>query len=509
VHPDGELFYSGDLLSFQVGAHHGHDWGSSGPPDVDLELWLGAPVAGQLIAEGRVPFYGGRDGEVRFEWVWDTSGLIGPQTLSVVLDPDDAIQIGDENPDNNLITRTVDLHPREQLPAVWADARWVQQASGCCVFHYISGSAAERDIDTLITLADEAVSHAGQKLGEESDEAKLSVYLIDRVLGHGGFAGDAVIISYLDRFYAGGELDLVFRHEGTHLLDRRFAEYRPSLLAEGLAVFVSGGHFREEPITLRAAALLALDRYIPLTELAEDFYPSQHEIGYLEAAGFVSYLVERFGWEAFKAFYGDLQPDDAGQVASINAALQEHFGLTLSQAESDWVAALQELPAPSIQVTDLRLTIEFYDTVRRYQQAWDPSAYFLQVWLPPPEESERRGITADLMRHPSGLVNVTLETMFVAADRAIDQQAYEQAEALLAAINTVLDTNGDLASDRLADQYRALAQAAEAAGYEAQQIDLDLEGNVAHVLAAPRHTADTVQLTFSHLAGGWRLTAGN
>jgi hypothetical protein len=476
---------------------------------VDLEFWLGAPDEGQLIAEGRVPFYGGQDGEVRFEWVWDTSGLIGPQTLSVVLDPDDVIQIGDENPDNNLITHTVELHPREQLPAVWADARWIQQASGCCVFHYISGSAAERDIDALITLADEAVSYAGEQMGDEIGEAELSVYLIDRVLGHGGFAGDALIISYLDRFYAGGELGLVFRHEGTHLLDRRFAEFRPSLLAEGLAVFVSGGHFREEPISRRAAALLALDHYIPLPELAEDFYPSQHEIGYLEAAGFVSYLVDRFGWEAFKAFYSDLQPHDAGQAASIDAALQDHFGLTLSQAEADWKAALQELPTPSVQVTDLRLTIEFFETVRRYQQAWDPSAYFLQAWLPAPEEAERRGITADLMRHPTGLVNVTLETMFLAADRAIDQQAYEQAKVLLAAINTVLDTNGDLESDPLADQYRALAQAAAAAGYEAQQIDLDLESNMAHVLAAPRHTADTTQLIFSRLAGTWRLTASN
>jgi hypothetical protein len=181
----------------------------------------------------------------------------------------------------------------------------------------------------------------------------------------------------------------------------------------------------------------------------------------------------------------------------------------LSQAEADWVATLQELPTPSIQVADLRLTIHFYDTVRRYQQAWDPSAYFLRAWLPAPEESERRGITADLMRHPSGLVNVTLETMFVAADRAIDQQAYEQAEALLAAINDVLDANGDLVSDPLADHYRALAQAAAAAGYEAQQIDLDLESNVARVLAAPMHTADTIELSFSRLAGIWRLTASN
>ena len=116
IHPDGDAFYSGDLISFQVYTHHGHDWLSSSVPDVDLEIWLGTPGEGELIAEDRVPFYGSQDGQSWLEWVWDTAGVVGQQTLTVMLDPDDKIQIGDENPDNNFVTRTIELRPRDELP---------------------------------------------------------------------------------------------------------------------------------------------------------------------------------------------------------------------------------------------------------------------------------------------------------------------------------------------------------------------------------------------------------
>lgn len=505
LHPDGAAFYSGDLISFQVYAHHGHDWTPSDPPDVDLEIWLDASGEGELIAGDVVRFYGDPDGEARLEWAWDTTGLVGPQTLSVVLDPDDEIQIGDENPDNNVITRTVNLLSHASLPAAWAEARWLQQSSACCVFHYISGSAAERDIQALMALADAEIAYAGEQLGEGLDDVKLDVYLINRVLGHGGFAGDALILSYLDRFYGGGAWEQVLRHEGVHVLDRRFVQVRPALLGEGLAVYVAGGHFREEPLAERAAALLVLERYIPLTELAEDFYPSQHEIGYLEAAAFVSFLVDRFGWDAFKAFYSDMPQDESGQAAMIDAALQEHFDLTLSQAEADWLATLRALPTPTDQVAELRVTIAFYETLRRYQCAWDPSAYFLEAWLPALGEAERRDITADFIRHPAGQVNVTLETMFIAADRAIDEGVHGQAEALLAAINAALDDDGGLSADPLTAAYLALVQATAAAGYQAQQIDLATGSGLARVLAAPGDGADVVELTFARRAGAWHL----
>jgi hypothetical protein len=506
LHPDGGRFYSGDLISFEVEAHHGHDWAGSRVPDVGVAIWLGTPDQGELIAEQPIRFYGARDAEARLEWVWDTAGLSGAQTLTVVLDPDDEIQIGDENPDNNLLTYSVELYPRDGMPVAWADAQWLERESACCTFHYLSGTAAERDIEHLVAVADEATAFVGAKLTEPTDEVGLDVYLIDRVLGHGGFAGAGLILSYLDRFYAGGDLTQVFRHEATHVLDRGFADTHATLLTEGLAVYVSGGHFREGPIPQRAAALLALDRYIPLAELADDFYPQQHETGYLEAASFVGYLVERFGWESFKAFYGDLTNNDAGQAAMIDAALQDHFGVTLERAEADWLAVLRDIDPSPEQVEDLRLTLAFYDTVRRYQQLWDPSAYFLGAWLPEPQEAEKRGITADFQRHPSAELNVTLETMFVAADEALARGAYPETEALLDGVTQVLDA-GELAGSPLAEVYRTLADLTTSAGYEAQRIELDMPESIARVWATEPVGDDLIPLTFSWQSGVWTLAS--
>jgi hypothetical protein len=474
---------------------------------VDLEIWLGVPREGELIADDRVHFYSSHDGEVWLQWVWDTTGLVGPQMISVVLDPDDEMQIGDEDPDNNLVVRTIDLQPRAELPTLWDGARWIKRESACCAFHFISGSAAARDIEQLMAVADEAIAFVGEQLGEEMGDDKLGVYLINRVLAHGGFASDAIVISYLDRFYAGGELAQVFRHEGIHVLDRRFAQIRPTLLGEGLAVYLSGGHYQKEPIAERAAALLSLDLYIPLSDLVNDFYPSQHEIGYLEAAGFVGFLIDRFGWDAFKTFYSDIQSDQASQADMIDAALQKHFGLTLSEAEADWLATLRALTPPPTEVTDLRLTIDFYETMRRYQRDWDPSAYYLGVWLPSLKEAERRGVTADFTRRPTGVVNITLEAMFIAADRALDAGAYALANELLAAINTVLDADGDVETNPLAAEYMSLVRATAQAGYQAQQVELD--GAVARVLTTIEDGADTVELTFARRAGAWHLVASS
>jgi hypothetical protein len=470
---------------------------------VDVEIWSGAPEQGELIVQDRIAFYGSQQGESQFDWAWDTTGLMGSQTVTVVLDPADKIQIGDEDPTNNRVSQTIELLPRSAMPDAWASAQWEQQTSVCCTFHYVTGTAAERDITTLMETADQAVAYAAGRLGVGMQDEILDVYLIDRVLGHGGFASDVIILSYLDRFYAGGDWPLVFRHEGTHVLDQTFAQVRPSLLVEGLAVYVSGGHYREEPLMARAAALLELNRYIPLQELADSFYPSQHEIGYLEAGSFVAYLVDRFGWERFKAFYGDIPRTEGGQSKMIDAALQEHFGLTLEEAEMDWMSRLEAVPNLARQVKDLELTIAFYDTLRRYQRAWDHSAYFREFWLPAPAEAERRGITADTLRHPSQTINIALETMFVAADRALDQGAYQRAGRLLESITAVLDADGDLHADALASQYAKLVRLTAAAGYEVQKIDLDQDIGIAWVVAVAGDSVDLVELSFVEQAGVW------
>ncbi len=86
------------------------------------------------------------------------------------------------------------------------------------------------------------------------------------------------------------------------------------MLEEGLAVYLTGGHFKPEPLGPRAAALLDLGWYISLSNVANDFYNQQHDIAYLEAGSLVKYLVETYGWSAFNQFYRTI-PEPNNQSA--------------------------------------------------------------------------------------------------------------------------------------------------------------------------------------------------
>ncbi len=494
-HPEPVL-YSGDKVSLEVFAHDGANMGLASFP---VAVYLGEPSETTKIGEARATPYGiGGRLQTTFVWAWDTAGLQGAQLLTVVLDPDDEIQIGDENPDNNTLIVPVDLLPAAESPK----AIWLTTESDCCVFNYISGSAAERDIETIKAIADKAMHYVEDKLARKQ-QSKIVFNLIDRLLGHGGFATDTITITYIDRDYAGGGLENVFRHEATHILDRQGWGEHPTLITEGLATYVAGGHFKEEPFEPRLAGLLALDRYIPLAELADNFYPSQHEIGYLEGAAFIDYLVSTYGWEQFVTLLGAFQSTNS-QGAMLDGGLRLAYNKTLAEMETGWLAHLRAQPVDPRWQADIADTVAFYDTVRRYQQAYDPSAYFLTAWIPDIQQAVRENITADYSRHPASLENIALETMLVEADRQLVTGDYDATEHYLTAVNAVLDANGNFAADSLAADYLALTASAVDGGYEPQHIRLNADAATVIASRADQPTV-LVELTLTRVDGVWRV----
>ena len=376
VHPDGGL-YSGDVLSFRIEARNGSDQDLSRVPVV--VDWGFGQITGTI---DHLP--GGDSGRVDLAWAWDTAGVAGAQSITVTVDPRNAT--GDPDPTNNVAAIPIDL--ATDRPAGEIDAEWQTATSACCTFHFVSGTAAARDIDTIRQTADEAFAYVEERLGARRRN-RVDVYLLSRVLGHGGFAGETIAISYLDRNYAPGGLPEVFRHEGTHVLDRRIVDgERPVFLVEGFATYVTGGHFKIEPLPQRAATLLRLNGYIPLRDLADDFYASQHETGYLEASAFIDYLVQREGFDRFLDLYDGMQRRPGESDADlIDREMQAAYGVGLDGMEAEWLAHLRTLDDEP-QLRDLSVTIAFYDTLRRYQRALDPSAYFRSVWLPDIRQAE-------------------------------------------------------------------------------------------------------------------------
>ena len=423
-HPDGPL-YIGDLVSIEVIA----------PPGIDLEhsevhISVEQASIGELGSAKFGAFGIGGRYQATLSWVWDTQGLDpGPYTLKLEVKPDVASW-----------TEEIVLLPEDGQPAPEPNADWESVQINCCVLHYISGTPAERDISELMEVAELQSLSASQGLRREFEEP-IQITILPRVLGHGGFASDEIHVSYLDRNYANSNFAQVLQHEMVHILDSQLGgELRPSIFVEGLAVYLTGGHYKQEPLLSRAAVLQKLGWYIPLEPLADDFYHSQHEVGYLQAGALIQYMVRTWGWEAFSGFYRGIHPHESEQASkAIDTALQAHFGLSFKQLEQRFVNELRSQHINPDLYEDVRLVVSFYETVRRYQQVLDPSAYFLTAWLPEGREMRERDLVADYLRRPSSNENIVLESLIMQAGEQLYKGDFGQAQRLLAIINQALD----------------------------------------------------------------------
>jgi len=422
AHPDGPL-YVGDQVSFEVLAPV-----PPGKQDGSVQVAFQGHTLGQA---GFAPFGMGRRNQATLWWVWDTSGLKpGRYALTFT-----------RLPDKFSWGETFSLRPENQVPPPQPGAHWASSTTTCCIFHYITGTAAARDILILGRQADQEAAVVAKQIGIKLDKP-IDVILMSRVIGQGGFTTGSVYLSYLDGNYTSDDMPILFHHEFVHYYDAAAGgKYRPPFFEEGLAVYLTGGHFKPEPLVARAAALLTLGRYIPLAVLADDFYNEQHDIGYLEAATLVKYIVETYGWAAFNQFYRDISAPGSGQSDSavIDVALRAHFNLSFADLETAYLAYLRKQPFTDDQRTDLQVTVAFFDAVRRYQATLDPSAYFLYAWLPDGSVMRQRNILADLLRHPDGWENQLSESLLEHAHAEWFSADYAGAERTLQWTNRALD----------------------------------------------------------------------
>ncbi len=489
---------SGDRVTFQVQPHV--------PVNITVEnVQVDIYVDEQNVSSGNL---GWRNWEGTaqgiYEWVWNTSGRPGKHEIRVVLDAQDVIKEGDEDPDNNETTFSVDVRKAGERPLEERDVSWITAEIDCCFVHVPTRSAAYRDLPNLLSHLDSAVSEASGIL-DEFPEKKIEVYFIERTIGQGGYASTEMVVVYNDRLYIGGEINELLKHEAVHIIDRQFAPQRIKLLAEGVAVWASGGHYEAQDLQRRAAALLVLNEYIPLAELTDKFYQTQHETGYLEAGAFVDYLVSRYGWSDVREFYSDTAASNgATDVEALDSNLQDYFGLSLAEMEAEWLARLQAITPTAEEVSDLETSIRYYETARHYQKLFDPTAYFRTAWLPLAADVVAQGNAADFLRYPRTETNLTLEVMLKAAYEAMNEQDYSRANVLLDSIERFLNQDG-ASVDPLVSSYRDIVQTAVAFGYEPQRVTL--KGDAAEILATTASGNSLIDLEVELRSGDWILLA--
>lgn len=433
IHP-GEPLYVGDIVSFEV---------FTSKPVITQTKTIDVLLAGtprSLIGSAEPTGFGiGNRWQATLTWSWDTHEL----------EPGDQDIVFSIRPDGPVFTQTLTLLPAAEMPSLEASSEWAFARSECCTIYYLTNTEAERDLPQLLTMLDKQANLAAERMGVDFGQL-ITITLMPRLLGHGGFADEAIHVTYLDRNPAGGLVEMLIHHEMIHILDYRMGgDLRPIMLVEGLAVYQSGGHFKPESLMPRAAALLDRGetsevighyRYIAIRELVDSFYTSQHEIGYLRAGALVEYMIGRWGWAAFNSFYRDIHPvQNASQAAAMENALERHFALTLEELDTDFQAALRAFPVDSFLAEDVRLTVLHFDTLRRYQQVLDPAGYFLTAWLVNERVMRNRGITADYLRRPEAPLNVSLELLMGASSVALHRGQLEDAEEILGVVNSVLN----------------------------------------------------------------------
>lgn len=496
IAPDKLLVYpvphivAGDFVTFQVAAFVPENLS---PNNVIVRLQIENGPTLEESLDGRNL---GGDAIGRFEWAWQVDRP-GNYQVTVSLDPDNLLTIGDENGDNNEASFTVTVEEVSRPEPTWITAETTH-----AIVHVVSNTAAHRDLEQLKSLTDQAIQQAIDKLGEQPHQ-KLNVYFIDRVIGQGGYAGSAIVVSYLDRDYAGGTRFEVLVHEAAHLLDRQFAPNRLTPLAEGLALWASGGHYKQENLDQRSAALRQTGLYIPLADLLDNFYPTQHEIGYLEMGGLLSYLVNTYSWPQVRQFYiASHYTDQESPAQTINRTMLLYFNKDLTQIEQDWFVYLENHAPDSVATADLLTTVRYYNVMRDYQLAYDPTAHFLQAWLPSPQGALDRQITADLTRHPAGEINITFETMLIAVNEALLAGQFEQANALLDSIERALDSGHYV--DPLSLSYNQIVQKLTQLGFIVQRITLN--GDQAIVFANNGTSIYLSQLNLILRNQDWILT---
>lgn len=487
---------SGDRVTFQIQPHVPYGITVENVP-VDIY------VDEQLVASDTLDWRNWEgNAQGIFEWAWNTGGLVGMHEIRVVLDSQDLIQEGDEDPTNNEARTTIRVGKSMERPLEERDASWITAEIDCCHVHALTRTAAYRDFPELLVMVDAAISEASSRLAVFPEE-KIDVYFIERTIGQGGYAGSEMVIVYNDRPFIGGELYELLVHESVHIIDRQFAPQRTKLLSEGVAVWAAGGHYEKQDLQKRAATLLAINEFIPLAELANNFYPAQHEIGYLEAGAFVDYLVSTYGWPDVREFYSNTSlSDGATEAEALDVNMQRYFNTSLSELETAWLAELSTYSPRGEDIAELQATLRYYETARAYQKVYDPTAYFRTAWLPHPAEVIEFGNAADFLRQPDTETNFTMELMLRSAHDAIDAGDYGRANVLLESIERFLDQDNGT-TDPLVSNYQNIVHTVVAFGYEPQGVTI--AGDAAQVLATTASGNRLFDLDLGMQRGDWIL----
>ncbi len=451
----GPEHYAGDVLTFEIQLN-----GDFSETSDTVTMTLDDGPATLITAELMYGF------KVVLPLALDTAGLSGNHKLRFST-PGGSINE----------TYSLNVLPADQRPANEENASWMSLEIDCCVLHYLQGTAAARDIRYIADHFQKAATDFHAITGKRIDP-KLQIYFIDRMWGNGGFGGTGeLVISYSDRYYGptvgAAGLETLARHEFTHAagigLDKPGDGVE--INAEGLAVYVAGGHYKPEPLAERGGALYDLGYYVPVGQTVK-----QHEVSYLYSAAMLTYIADSYGTVKLWDFLATDEDPLDGIPTPLPTAIQLAFGISLQQFDHDFRAWLEKQD-PGEQLDDLRLTIELQDLRRQYQDTYAPPPFF--IYRKASEAVALPEYEPVLIREANAVPNVTVELIIANAQKAIVAGDYSTAEILINTLSDVVSTGRF--EDPIALDYLQIVLVMKAGGYEVETLDIQGDRATAQV----------------------------
>ncbi len=454
--------YVGDYVSIDVDPRM--------PEDVQVPLTLTLALSSNKVFTTEVAPMGlDAQYQARWYWAWEVPSPAGalPLTFTLWLPPD----VSDPDLSDNVLPLVLSIYDTEALLPPEPHAQWVYTDTLGFRLHYLTGTAAARDISTIVAEAEAAYADVTAYFG--APDARVDIYLMDRVIGQGGYASSEwVAVTYTDRMYAPVGLGNVLRHELTHRLDTAIGcDQAPSLIREGLAVYVAGGHYRSESLVDKVAAILQAGHYITVEALLTDFYVHQHEVSYAEAGAWVAYVVDTFGWESVQSVCLGASEVQGNAEQRLVAGLHTLGIENLADFERAWLAWVAEQGTGDPRTLEAELWL--MELMRAYQLQYDPGAHFLEGILFSPAEAARREIEANFIRRPREPEPVALELLLMMAQEALRDLDIQRVDIVLDVLAGVLVGDGFQAP--LAADVLEIVQTSLEMGYEPYRLEYQAE----------------------------------
>ena len=218
--------------------------------------------------------------------------------------------------------------------------------------YYPDSSYAARHLDRLTQELDAAYARILDVLQVPSYDHGIHLIAVDsreamlKLMGM-RIKGGAAVADHLVFFVFNDQTRPQFRHEIFHLISYQlWGSCINRLLDEGAATYTDNTCFYDNPINAINARLLSEHKLFDTLALAADFGAQAKQsdvIAYLQAAGLVKYLYERYGLARFR----QLWTEGFDHFEAI-------YGLPLARLDREWRLYLRTLPpAPEIDLTKL------------------------------------------------------------------------------------------------------------------------------------------------------------